>query len=98
MFAKWNNSLSDSFSCQNGVKQGGVLSPYLFNFYFDNLSQKLNNLNIGCHLNTTINHLFYADDLVLIAPTKNGLQKLILKCESFSIDHSVQFNLKKVKL
>ena len=98
MFAKWNNSLSDSFSCQNGVKQGGVLSPYLFNFYFDNLSQKLNNLNIGCHLNTTINHLFYADDLVLIAPTKNGLQKLIMKCESFSIDHSVQFNLKKVKL
>ena len=32
----------------NGVKQGGVLSPNLFNVYMDDLSVNLNNLQIGC--------------------------------------------------
>ena len=27
---RWGNICSDSFSVQNGVKQGGVLSPILF--------------------------------------------------------------------
>ena len=98
MFVKWNSCLSQSFRCRNGVKQGGILSPYLFNFYFDGLSRRLNELNIGCMLNSPINHIFYADDLVLIAPTRSGLQKLILESEVFSRAHSIQFNSKKSKL
>ena len=98
MFAKWNTCLSQSFRCINGVKQGGILSPYLFNFYFDGLSRQLNELNIGCVLNSTINHIFYADDLVLVAPSQSGLQRLISECETFSRVHSVQFNIKKSKL
>ena len=29
---KWNNVKTDTFKCSNGVKQGGVLSPYII-FY-----------------------------------------------------------------
>ena len=38
MQVKWGNRLSESFLITNGVRQGGVLSPYLFAIYIDNLS------------------------------------------------------------
>ena len=34
---KWGNSMSNAFSVKNGVKQGGVLSPFLFAVYMDAL-------------------------------------------------------------
>ena len=30
---KWNNNYSEIFKIRNGVKQGGVLSPFLFSIY-----------------------------------------------------------------
>ena len=44
MYIRWNNTMSDSFSVSNGVRQGGILSPYLFCVYMDDLSKKLNNV------------------------------------------------------
>ena len=97
LFVKWNGCVSDPFGSTNGVKQGGMISPYLFNFYVNNLSVRLNSLNIGCYLDRKINNILYADDLILISPTRNGLQKLISECEIFSQAHSVEFNVKKSK-
>ena len=34
----------------NGVKEGGILSPLLFNVYMDNLSIQLHRQSIGCTL------------------------------------------------
>ena len=52
MYIRWNNTMSDSFSVTNGVRQGGILSPYMFCVYKDDLSKKLNNVNAGCFLGT----------------------------------------------
>ena len=61
--------MSGSFSVTNGVRQGGILSPYFLCVYMDDLSKKLNNVNAGCIIGAAlINNLMYADDLVLLAP------------------------------
>ena len=67
MCVRWGNSLSDPSHVNNGVRQGGILSPYLFNVYMDDLSQSLNCCKTGCLSGEIIiNHLMYADDLVLL--------------------------------
>jgi hypothetical protein len=84
------------FTISNGVRQGGVLSPLLFNLYVDDLSKILNNCYIGCTVNDVlINHLIYADDLVLLAPSAQALQLLVNQCELFAGCHDILYNTKK---
>lgn len=92
----WAGFTSDSFDVLNGVRQGGVLSPLLFNVYIDDLSISLNAIYAGCYLGKSrINHLLYADDLVLFAPSAKGLQKLLDACSLFAAEHDVIFNQSK---
>ena len=50
MFVRWGNTCSTSFCVANGVKQGGIISPMLFNLYMDDLSLKLNCSGIGGYI------------------------------------------------
>ena len=93
---KWDNVVSDKFTVINGVRQGGVLSPKLFNIYIEGLSEKLVALRIGCQMNNQfINHLNYADDAVLLAPTPSALQLLINVCDDFAKQNDMLYNVKK---
>ena len=66
---RWCQGFSSFFTVSNGVKQGGILSPHLFNVYMDDLSVNLNKLYICClYAGTLINHLMYADDLCIFLP------------------------------
>ena len=72
------SALSDSFLITNGVRQGGILSPLFFNVYMDCLSESLCNTQTGCNVGgVMINHLMYADDLVITSPSAKGLQRLV---------------------
>ena len=44
---KWGRNTSSFFTVSNGVRQGGILSPFLFTLYIDELSYQLNNSNLG---------------------------------------------------
>jgi hypothetical protein len=46
----WNNVFSDSFSVENGVRQGGIFSPILFCMYLDGLFLRLKHANLGCYI------------------------------------------------
>ena len=67
MYIKWGSTFSGEFYVTNGVRQGGVLSPLLFNVDVDELSDCLNKSGIGGSMNgTIINHMLYADDICII--------------------------------
>ena len=51
MRIRWNGAYSDTFTSCNGVQQGGVLYPFLFNIYLEELLLKLEAQGLGCHRN-----------------------------------------------
>ncbi len=80
----------------NGVRQGGILSLYLFNVYMDDLSRELNACKIGCIIGAMlINHLMYADDLVIMCPYSRGLARLIKICSKYGIENYTRYNSTK---
>ena len=51
---------------------------------------------IGCRLgNMIINHLLFADDAIVFAPSAKGLQQLLEICSDFAVSHNVVFNVNK---
>ena len=74
------------FTVSNGVRQGSFLSPRLFAVYVDARS--------GCFIgHQCINHVMYADDICLLAPSALGLQKLLEMSYDFSQDNDIILTL-----
>ena len=96
MFVRWQNVSSQSFNIANGVRQGGILSPFLFRFYVRDLISKITSMNIGCrYARTVINLLAFADDMVILAPSWFALQTLLLAVEAEASKLNMTFNTKK---
>ena len=65
---KWGSSFSTSFRVTNGIKQGGLTSPILYNVYTNELNERLKESKVGCHISgVCVNHISYADDLIVLA-------------------------------
>ena len=65
------------------VRQGGVLSPYLFACFIDSLVDKKQASRLGCHVNMACpSILLYADDILLVSPSVSSLQCILRICEA----------------
>ena len=81
---RWNGVLSNPFPVTNGIKQGSVLSPILYCIYIDGLFTRIRKEKTGCWVNGNyVGIVAYADDLLLLSPTINGLQEMTKTCEDW---------------
>jgi hypothetical protein len=73
-----NGAATEPWAVTTGVRQGASTSPTLFNLIPEQLSKLLTNSNQGVKVgDKTIPALMFADDVILIANTRQQLQHLI---------------------
>ena len=92
---------TDWFQMGKGVCQSCILSPCLFNFYAEyilrntGLDEALAGIKIA---RRNISNLGYADDTTLIAESKEGLNRLLMKVKVKSEKFGLKLNVQKTKI
>jgi hypothetical protein len=93
---KWLGVYSHSFELKCGIRQGGVLSPYLFAVYINSVIDEIQASHIGCHFGSlSCNVILFADDILLLSPSVSALQDLLYICESELAALDLSINAKK---
>jgi retron-type reverse transcriptase len=93
---RWGDHYSLFYKLLAGVRQGGILSPFLFAIFIDSVVNKIENAKVGCYLSSVCVSIFlYADDIVLIAPSVSGLQTLVNISESELMNIGMSINVNK---
>ena len=91
-----NGSLSTLFLTILGCKQGGVISPRLFNIYIKLCIKMVEELNLGVRIGKLVlDIILYADDTGLLCATKAGMQRMIKTVETFGLNFEIKFNAEK---
>ena len=72
------------------------MSPLLFNLYVNDLSVQLQKLPVGCCCgDMVVNHLMYADDIVLLAPSGKGMQTIIDTTYAYGNGYDIIYIIKE---
>ena len=99
-----NSRMTRIFKTYKGVKQGCILSPRLFNLFINDIpdlfsDDKMTNPCKPVHLNDTkINCLMYADDLILLSESEEGLQTCLNRLNEYNEKWDLKLNIKKTKV
>lgn len=87
---------SEAYRTTEGVKQGIVLSPYLFNFFIDAMLTECLEMNIRASIGgANLSVVSYCDDILLLCTTTTDLEKLQDKYQSYAMLWKMEFNPKK---
>lgn len=94
-----NGELSDAFGIELGVKEGCVLSPELFKVFINDLITAVNSAAAGVDLSfAMISCLLFADDLVMMSESLEGLKKQATALESWCTQNELMANVSKTKV
>ena len=96
-WVRWGRACtSASFDIKNGTRQGSVASPAFWSVYLDPLFALLRESGFGCHIGGIfVGVVGYADDHLLLAPTRDAAQKMLQICEAFTNEKNIKFNTRE---
>ena len=89
--------ITDWFQIGKGLRQGCILSPFLFNWYAEYIMRNadLGEAQTGIKIaGRNINNLRYADDTTLMAESEEELKSLLMKMK----EESEKTNIQKTKI
>ena len=90
--------ISSAFTVSNGVKQGGVLFPVLFNKYLDVLLLKIRKSGHRYYIGSVFMGCFaYAHDVILVSPCY-GINQTFDIADKYSQLYSLTFNTEETKV
>ena len=92
---------TDCFQIGKGVRQGCILSPYLFNLYAEYIMRNagLEEAQAGIKIaGINVNNLRYADDITLMAEREEELKSLLMKVKEESEKVGLKLNIQKTKI
>ena len=93
---RWKGFLSNCFSVGSGVRQGSSFSPSLFNVFMNIFIVRLKALRSGCCIGGYfVGCMLYADDIILLSASVEGLQKMLDCCFDVSCEQLLTFNCSK---
>jgi Reverse transcriptase (RNA-dependent DNA polymerase) len=78
---RWESSYSEFVKLSCGVRQGGVLSPFLFAVVVDDIIADVVGKKLGCHISSICCGIFlYADDIILLSVSVSEMQRMLDVC------------------
>ena len=84
-WVKLGGTRSTTFKVTDGAR--------LFSVYLDDLLLQLRKLGLGCHIGGMWYGAYgYLEDLILLAPNREVLQKMVRVCQSYAGEHNLIFS------
>ena len=92
---------TDWFQIGQGVRQGCILSPCLFNLYAEYIMRNAGLEEAQAEIKIAgrnINNLRYADDTTFMAESEEELKRLFMKVKEESEEVGLKLNIQKTKI
>jgi hypothetical protein len=91
-------NISPYFQSTVGVRQGDNLSPTLFNLFINDIPQIFDKTSMPVHFgDMSINCMLYADDLIILSETLEGLQHSMNRLAKYCSQWCLTVNVTKTK-
>ncbi len=101
---KISGETSEHSEVKMGLRQGCVMSPWLFNIYMDGVMKEVKGKvgEVGVRMYDEgrkwgLNSILFADDTVLIAASESDLQNLVYVFDSVRKRRKLEVNVNKIK-
>lgn len=97
---KIGGKFTNDIPIKNGVLQGDTLSPLLFALYladFETFFRSHNTMGFELHNDSSLNAIFYADDLVVVATSRARFRKQLRTLHTYCLENRLEVNTTKSK-
>ena len=99
MCVRIGDEITEYFDINQGVRQGDILSPLLFNIFMSDFNEYIKEAEGKLELNASksLNALIWADDILLLSHSKEGMDQILEILSTFCIKNRLTLNTDKTK-